>query len=56
MQLFFFFSSLLCPVDEVQPIFLTYLKTLILLSVTVFDYLPQQSTVTWKSPEVFLGA
>lgn len=50
--LFFFFFPL---VDEVQPIFLTYLKALNLLSVTVFDYLPQESTVTWKSPMVFLG-
>lgn len=53
---FFFFSSfLLCPVDEEQPIFLTYLKTLILLSVTVFHYLPQLSSVIWKSPTVFVG-
>lgn len=56
MQLFFlFFSFFFSPVDEMQPIFLTYLKALNLLSVTVFDYLPQQSTVMWKSPAVFLG-
>lgn len=41
--------------DEVQPIFLSYLKALNLLSVTVFDYLPQQSTVMWKSPAAVLG-
>lgn len=52
---FFFLSFLLCPVDEVQPIFLTYLKTLILMSDTVFDYLPQLSAVTWKTPTAFVG-